>query len=61
MVPIPAEAIPILKEYTKNCHTIQLFTKSNGSIMTLSSYVKFWQGIIKALNFALLTDEQKEK
>lgn len=61
IIPIPAEAIPILKDYTKNCHTIQLFTKSDGSIMTLSSYVKFWQGIIKALNFALLTDEQKEK
>lgn len=60
-IPIPFEAIPILKKYCQNCHTIQLFTKSDGSIMTLSSYVKFWQSIIKALNFALFTDEQKER
>lgn len=32
----------------------------NGAVMSLSSYVKFWNSIILALNFALFTDKQLE-
>ena len=59
-VPIPSEAVPVLKEYVSNCKTIQLFTMKNGAVMSLSSYVKFWNSIILALNFALFTDKQLE-
>lgn len=59
-VPLPSEAIPVLKDYISHCKTIQLFTMKNGSVMSLSSYVRFWDSIVLALNFALFTDKQIE-
>lgn len=57
-VPLPAEALPFFKSYTEQCGTLYLYTKQDGSVMTHSSYVKFWSSIIKTLNFAVMSQEK---
>ncbi len=57
-IPIPANGLKEIKSYVDNITTLYLFTKKDGSLMTHSSYVKFWNGIIKELNRAVMTDSQ---
>ena len=49
LVPIPTVLVPFLRDYVKDKQGL-LFTMSDGSPMTHSSFVKFWQGIQKALS-----------
>ena len=48
-VPIPSKFEPFLREYVKDKSGL-LFTMTDGSPMTQSSFVKFWMGIQKALS-----------
>lgn len=62
-LPIPRQAIEPLKDYMTNISTTSLFTSQNGAI-TLSSYRKMWESIIRKLNtsvggtesFPIITD-----
>lgn len=60
IVQIPDEAIDNLKIYINSANTIYLFTKKDGTLMSHSAYVKFWNRILKNLNNAIMTEKQKE-
>lgn len=51
-MPIPPFLIDFLEDYLKALTNINLFYKSNGTIMTLSSYRKMWQSILHKINLA---------
>ena len=49
LVPIPSVFVPFLRDYCKDKSGL-LFSMSDGSPMTKSSFTKFWMGIQKALS-----------
>lgn len=59
-VPIPNKIFEELKKYSDKVNTLYLFTKKDGTLMTHSSYVKFWNNVIKELNAAIQTDSEKK-
>lgn len=56
LVPIPSVFVPFLRDYTRDKQGL-LFTMANGEPLTHSSFVKFWQGIQKALSVYAPTAE----
>ncbi len=48
-IPIPHSLLPFLKDYIKSSNNKKIFTMKNGEYMTHSSFVKFWNSIIRAL------------
>lgn len=56
LVPIPSVFVPFLRNYTRDKQGL-LFTMANGEPLTHSSFVKFWQGIQKALSVYAPTAE----
>lgn len=51
-IPIPDHAAIFLREYICTLPESHLFTKSNGDLITKSSYRKMWEAIIKKMNLA---------
>lgn len=60
IVPIPSDGFDKIKAFIESTRTLYLFTKRDGNLMTHSSYVKFWAGIVKALNRAVMTENEWE-
>lgn len=57
-MPIPESIKPFFKSYIHDLKYLYLIYKTDGGIMTQSSYVKMWQSIIKKMNAAVITDTE---
>lgn len=51
-LPIPSPLIKKLTEYIRQLNNIYLFTMSDGSLMSKSSFRRFWDSIVDSLNVA---------
>ena len=51
-IPVRQKLYDVLIEYVNLIDTDTLFTMNNGDLVTLSSYTKFWQSILKAIDKA---------
>lgn len=52
-IPMPDEAVKILKPFVDACNRPYLFNSRNNDMMTKSSFVKMWSSIITSMNIAL--------
>ena len=58
--PLPAELIPFLKEYLSTLPGTLLVPKSDGvSVLTKSAYDKMWANIVKKMNNAVTSENEK--
>lgn len=52
-IPIPDEAVRVLKPFVESCDRPYLFDSKNNDLMTKSSFVRMWQSIITSMNIAV--------
>lgn len=58
-LPIPINAIPFLKNFLKATDTFYLFPGKNTETLSHSQYVKMWKRIVKKMNDAVTSDNEK--
>lgn len=58
-IDIPAECRDFFQDYLSSINTLYLFTKLDGTAITKSSYDKMWKDIIKKMNEAVMTDQER--
>lgn len=61
---IPATFFPVIQFYVKSCEKSKqelLFTTGQGKMITKSSYIKLWNGIVDKLNYAVLPKKRKDE
>jgi integrase len=59
-LPIPQKVTLFFKNYISALNTLQLITKMDGTLVSLSSYTKMWKTIVRKLNDSVLTDKERE-
>ena len=59
VIPIPAHAVASLRDFLKAVDTFYLFPGKSFETLSKSQYVKMWERIIRKMNDAVISEEEK--
>lgn len=58
-IPIPVSVAPFLREFLRSVDTFYLFPGKNTEILSKTQYVKMWQRIVRKMNDAVTSEQEK--
>lgn len=59
IIPIPAPAIPFLRDFLKSVDTFYIFPGKTYETLSKTQYVKMWERIVRKMNDAVTSDNEK--
>lgn len=59
IIPIPAPAIPFLRDFLKSVDTFYIFPGKTFEMLSKTQYVKMWEHIIRKINDAVTSEREK--